>query len=126
MCKYFVPLVLKSELKTIVNISSVGAHLSAHGMSAYQSSKTAVLRLNDFLTVEYGEQGLITFGIQPGVSFAKPTIHLVSLAKELTCVQSVLTELASNIAKELHSRLIDKPELAGDSLVWLTKERREW
>ena len=26
----------------------------------------------------------------------------------------------------MRSALVDKPELAGDSLVWLTKERREW
>lgn len=64
----FIPLLLKSELKTIVMVSSVGAHLTRGGMSAYQISKSAVLRLDSFLMEEYGTQGLLVYGIHPGVS----------------------------------------------------------
>ena len=28
--------------------------------------------------------------------------------------------------EHMHRILIDQPELAGDTLVWLTKEKREW
>jgi NAD(P)-dependent dehydrogenase (short-subunit alcohol dehydrogenase family) len=68
MTKFFLPFVLKSELKTVVMVSSIGAHITIPGASAYQTSKVAVLRLNDFLMAEYGEQGLLAYGIHPGVS----------------------------------------------------------
>ena len=41
-------------------------------------------------------------------------------------IQGVVTELASKMPKALVDTFQDTPELAGDSLVWLTKERREW
>ncbi len=68
MTKFFLPLLLKSDLKTVVVVSSVGAHITMPGMSAYQTTKLAVLRLNDFLMAEYGEKGLLAFGVHPGVS----------------------------------------------------------
>lgn len=68
MSRAFIPLLLKSELKTIVMVSSIGAHLTRPGMSAYQTSKLAVLRLDSFLMEEYGPQGLLVYGIHPGVS----------------------------------------------------------
>ncbi|KIW07309.1 uncharacterized protein PV09_02159 [Verruconis gallopava] len=105
MNRYFLPLVLQSELKTIVNITSIGAHLTMHGASAYQTSKLAVLRLTEFLMEEYGSQGLIAIGAHPG---------------------GVSTELALNMPKYMHSLLNDRPELAGDFLVKLVSERREW
>jgi NAD(P)-dependent dehydrogenase (short-subunit alcohol dehydrogenase family) len=71
----------------------------------YQTAKLAVVRLSEFLNAEYGEQGLLSFSIHPG---------------------GVLTELASNMPKAFHEKLNDTPQLAGDSLVWLTAERREW
>jgi hypothetical protein len=37
-----------------------------------------------------------------------------------------MTELASNMPKEAHYLLIDQPELAADTLVFLTKEKRGW
>jgi len=101
----FLPLMLKSKDKTVIVTSSIGAVTTRAGFSAYQSTKTTVLRLNDFLMAEYGSQGLLAYGIHPG---------------------GVMTKLAQNMPKELHGVLTDKPELAGDSLVWLTKERREW
>lgn len=52
----FLPLVLASELKTIVNTTSIGALLATPGASAYQTSKLAVLRLADHLMAEYGSQ----------------------------------------------------------------------
>ncbi|KAK6379909.1 hypothetical protein LTS17_005983 [Exophiala oligosperma] len=105
MTRSFLPLVLKSKDKTIIVTSSIGALGTRPGLSAYQSTKTTVLRLNDFLMAEYGNQGLLAYGIHPG---------------------GVMTELAQNMPKETHGFLNDKPELAGDSFVWLTKERREW
>lgn len=39
---------------------------------------------------------------------------------------AVATELALRMPDPYHHVLIDTPELAGDTLVWLTAERREW
>lgn len=74
-------------------------------MPSYQTSKLAVLRFGEFINAEYGNQGILCYGIHPG---------------------GVATELAKNMPKEMHGHLTDKPELAADTMVWLTAERREW
>lgn len=101
------PLLLsKSEgLKTILNISSVGALRQRPGASGYQTAKFALLRFSEFLNAEYASQGLISYSAHPG---------------------GVMTELARNMPKETHHMLQDTPELGGETFVWLTSERREW
>lgn len=47
--RYFLPLILRSPLKTILNLSSISAMATSHGASAYQASKMAMLRLTEFL-----------------------------------------------------------------------------
>lgn len=103
--RVFLPLMVKDGMKTILNTSSIGAHLIMPGASGYQVGKLAVLRFGEFVNAEYGKQGIICYGIHPG---------------------GVATELALNMPKEAHAGLVDTPELAGDSIVWLTAERREW
>ena len=63
------------------------------------------MRFSEFLSAEYGGQGLISFAIHPG---------------------GVMTDLASKMPEQMHSKLNDTPELAGDAMVWLTAERRDW
>lgn len=63
--KCCLPLMLKGGEKTIVNISSIGAHGLREGGSGYQTTKMAVLRFTEYLMVEYGEQGLLTFAVHP-------------------------------------------------------------
>lgn len=101
----FLPQVLSSKSKTIINISSIGATFTSSGASGYQTSKLAVLRFTEFLMSDHGDQGLLAYSIHPG---------------------GVKTELAHNLPKELLETLQDEPELAAHTLVWLTKERREW
>jgi NAD(P)-dependent dehydrogenase (short-subunit alcohol dehydrogenase family) len=101
----FLPLLLQGSQKTIVNLSSIGAHITRHGASAYQTSKFAVLRFTEFVANEYADQGIVAFAIHPG---------------------GVQTELALNMPKDMHAMLVDEPRLAGDSVAWLTQERREW
>ncbi|KKY18019.1 putative short chain dehydrogenase reductase [Phaeomoniella chlamydospora] len=66
--KYFLPIMLHhpNSLKTVVNVSSVGAHNIAAGGSGYQSSKLAVCRLTEFIGVEYAEQGVLAYSVHPG------------------------------------------------------------
>ncbi|KAK0665931.1 hypothetical protein QBC41DRAFT_231724 [Cercophora samala] len=100
------PLVLRSKDKTIVNVTSVGALALTPGASAYQPSKLAVLRLGEYLMVEYEGEGLLVYSVHPA---------------------SVATDLAGNMPPEVVKAVCnDTPELAGDGIVYLTSERREW
>ena len=103
----FIPLILaeKDSLKTLVNISSMWALTHWPESSCYQMTKLALVRFSQILMTEYGEQGLLSFSVHPG---------------------STMTELAKPLKQEILQFLIDKPEIGGDTLVWLTAERREW
>ncbi|KAF3902078.1 C-factor [Orbilia brochopaga] len=103
--RYFLPMVLRSSTKTIINVSSNGAHVTSRGASAYQSSKFAVCRLAEFMTNDYWDEGLVAIAVHPG---------------------SVMTELAKGMPEYMHEVLIDTVELPADAMVWLAKERREW
>ncbi|CZT18230.1 related to peroxisomal short-chain alcohol dehydrogenase [Ramularia collo-cygni] len=102
----FIPLLLStaSGLKTIINVSSIGAHYSGPG-SAYKLSKLALLRFGEMIAAEHEREGVVCFGIHPG---------------------AVPTELASNLPENMRHKLQDSPELTGNSLVWLSKEKRAW
>ncbi|KAK8075142.1 hypothetical protein PG997_009805 [Apiospora hydei] len=103
--RYCLPMLLKSELKTNVLVSSYGALCLTPGGAAYQTSKFAVTRLAENMATQYADQGLVCFSLHPG---------------------SVPTELAGNMPKFMHGILVDKPALPAHTLVWLTKERRTW
>lgn len=101
----FLPLLLKGELKTIIGLTSIGAtHLSL-GASAYQTAKLALLRFMEFVNTEYGDKGIVAYCVHPG---------------------AVDTEMGRSLPENMHVFLIDTPELAGDTIVWLASERREW
>lgn len=105
MCRLFIPLLLKSDQKTLINITSIGAHRIMPGASGYQISKLAVLRFTEFLMADYGEQGLLAYAVHPG---------------------AVKTEVGLNMPVYMHAVLKDQPALAADSLVWLSGGRRKW
>lgn len=63
----FIPLMLEAGGdKTFVTVSSVGAHLRSPGLSAYQTSKLAVLRFTEFVGADYGDRGVLAYAIHPG------------------------------------------------------------
>lgn len=62
----FLPLLLKGGDKTIITVSSVGAHCVTPAASAYQISKLAVWRLMQSVAKEYESQGVMAFCIHPG------------------------------------------------------------
>lgn len=105
MCRAFLPILLKGGDKTIVTTTSAGAIVTFDGASAYQTTKTTELRINDFLSQEYGKEGLLAYAIHPG---------------------GVKTELASTLPEWMLPYIKDEPDLPGDTIVWLTKERRLW
>lgn len=62
--KAFIPLLLKGEHKTIINMSSITAQLSGGWGSAYQTSKLAVNRITEHTFAEYKEEGLVSYNDQ--------------------------------------------------------------
>ncbi|KAI2783421.1 NAD(P)-binding protein [Daldinia loculata] len=102
----FLPLLLEGSNKTIVTLSSVGAHLVVPGLSAYQPSKLAVLRLSEFISAEYGDKGIVAYCIHPG---------------------NIPTDMVAGVlGPEIMGAFVETPELSADSLVYLTSERRDW
>lgn len=94
-------------LKTIVNLTSIGAHLLSPHLSAYQSTKFAVLRLTEIICAGYEAQGILSYSIHPG---------------------AVLTDMADQMIEgdDWSHIFNDTPELAADAIVYYTKERRDW
>ncbi|KAI1386833.1 NAD(P)-binding protein [Hypoxylon trugodes] len=105
----FVPLMLKGGNKTIVTVSSVGAHLKIPGLNAYQISKMAVLRLSEFIVEEYGDKGVLAYCIHPG------NIVTELLAGGLDSLDPIYRPVFTETA-----------ELSADSLVYLTSQKRDW
>jgi NAD(P)-dependent dehydrogenase (short-subunit alcohol dehydrogenase family) len=105
--KAFLPLLLANNdsLKTCINMSSIGAQMVVPGASAYQTTKFALLRLTEFLNVEYSKQGLIAYCMHPG---------------------AVKTELSWKMPDFVKGNLIDTPELMAHTVVFLTQQKREW
>jgi NAD(P)-dependent dehydrogenase (short-subunit alcohol dehydrogenase family) len=109
-CHTFLPLLLASEggLKTIVNVSSVGAHVVMPTLSAYQTSKLALVRMSEFIAKEYAEQGIICVSIHPG-----------NIVTDILGLEGVPDELKHIFA--------ETPELPADTIVWMAAgERKEW
>ncbi|KAK0621061.1 Short chain dehydrogenase andI [Lasiodiplodia hormozganensis] len=95
-----------TSLKTFLILSSIGAHNQLVGGSAYRSAKLALLRFAEHIAFEEQRRGLQVISIHPG---------------------GVPTELAWGMGEELGRQvLVDTPELAADTIVWLTRERRVW
>jgi NAD(P)-dependent dehydrogenase (short-subunit alcohol dehydrogenase family) len=102
----FLPLILQSTDKTVLVISSVGAHHTMPGGSGYETTKLAVLKINNYLMAEYGspqDGGLLAYAVAPG---------------------GVKTDMAKHF--ERHDLLTDSPRMVADTIVFLTRERREW
>ena len=98
-------LMLKGGDKQIVMLASIGAFMPTSGGSGYQISKLALLRYTDYLNIEYGAQGVVAYGLHPG---------------------AIPTDIGLTMPRFLHAKLIDKPELAADTMVFLVSEKREW
>jgi NAD(P)-dependent dehydrogenase (short-subunit alcohol dehydrogenase family) len=106
MARVFLPsLLLSNESKTMLNLSSSGALSARPAGASYRSSKLAIMRWTESLQLEYGEEGLLTFCVNPG---------------------SIRTQLSASIGEKARAGLRDEPSMAGDTIVWLASQRREW
>ncbi|KAI5362224.1 Putative short-chain dehydrogenase/reductase SDR, NAD(P)-binding domain superfamily [Septoria linicola] len=88
-----------------VNVSSSGALSVRAGSASYWTSKLAVLRCTEALNLEHSEQGLLAFCVNPG---------------------AIKPQMTVNEPEAIRVKLPHKPEIAGDTIVWLASQRREW
>ncbi|KAJ5670582.1 Glucose/ribitol dehydrogenase [Penicillium maclennaniae] len=93
---YLLPLVLKSDTKVVINITSHGASFLTQGGSSYCASKLAVGRLTEFLASDYRDQNLIAISVHPGV---------------------VKTDMRYGLPEALRDALIDDASLPADTIV---------
>ncbi|KAJ6594260.1 short-chain dehydrogenase/reductase-like protein SDR [Mycena capillaripes] len=95
--------------RMIVNLVSASIHLPTFKSTAYTLSKLALLRMSEMLHLQYGDapHNITVIGFHPGF---------------------VPTDLTRNLLpKDVQQHvLVDSPELAADSLVWLAQEPRPW
>ncbi len=64
-----------------------------------------MLRFTEFVNAEYGPKGAIAFAMNRGY-----------------CARI----LALAVRDARHAVLVDSPEMAADTIAWLTEQRREW
>ncbi|KIJ46658.1 hypothetical protein M422DRAFT_226623 [Sphaerobolus stellatus SS14] len=90
--------------RTIINLTSCIIHMQTPLSTAYSLSKLALFRMSELLNLEFQQKkyDIVVLAVHPG---------------------NIVTELTSNVPRE---RLPDSTELAAASLVWLSKEYRDW
>lgn len=91
----FLPLLLKGGDKQIVNLSSIGAHATWRGASAYETSKLAILRFTEFIMSEYGEKGVLAFAVHPGGVMTEMGARMPSYTHSSQLVEILTTHSAS-------------------------------
>jgi NAD(P)-dependent dehydrogenase (short-subunit alcohol dehydrogenase family) len=65
-CRAFVPGMMGTGYGRIINLTSIMAHISLPGRTAYSSAKAALLGLTRALALELADQGITVNGISPG------------------------------------------------------------
>ncbi|KAE8148524.1 hypothetical protein BDV25DRAFT_168385 [Aspergillus avenaceus] len=105
-----IPLLLKgdSAARYVISVTSVAAHLYNPTLSAYEIAKLGLWKFTQLVNVEYAAKGITAFAIHPG---------------------NVPTDIIGgpeNLPEHHKPIFIETPELAGDSLAFLTAEKRDW
>lgn len=129
MTRSFLPLLLKGSGKTILNVSSGGAHVVFPGASAYQTTKLAILRLSEFTNGDYGEQGIVAFSMHPGGVRTELAGGMPQHMRDSKPNHSIRFLPTGDVVAEVGYHavlLIDTPELGANTIVYLTHERQEW
>lgn len=65
-CRAFVPGMMGTGYGRIINLTSIMAHISLPGRTAYSSAKSALLGLTRSLALELAAEGITVNGISPG------------------------------------------------------------
>jgi len=96
MLKAFLPLLVETAKKQstvvdVLNTTTIAAHLTMPGGSAYMGSKFALMRLSEFVASEYADKGVNCVSLHPGgvdTGIAKDLGPLVQAGKPLRGMSS--------------------------------------
>eukprot|EP01113_Clastostelium_recurvatum_P050037 TRINITY_DN9384_c1_g1_i1.p1 TRINITY_DN9384_c1_g1~~TRINITY_DN9384_c1_g1_i1.p1 ORF type:complete len:295 (+),score=28.53 TRINITY_DN9384_c1_g1_i1:20-904(+) len=110
MARAFLPLLLAAPFGggTMINLSSSGALSVRSGSSSYRTSKLAVMRWTEALSFEHHHEeadGLFALSVNPG---------------------AIKTHMTINEPEKIRNALPHKPDIAGDTIVWLAATRLSW
>jgi NAD(P)-dependent dehydrogenase (short-subunit alcohol dehydrogenase family) len=107
MIKHLLPLLQampKDSSKSIINISSLGSHIS--GPLGYSISALATNRLSQRVAESHGHEGIFCAAVHPGA-----------------VVPEIMPEGAPDAFRDFAT---EDPGLCGAFLIWLVKQRRDW
>lgn len=122
--KQLIPLMLNPQSvgKTITNVSSLAAFMTADNPIAYGISKVALNRLTQHVGESYADEGLVCLALHPGGVMspgAQPLPESVKASEWRYC-GTMWWLLTPNLVMK------DDIDLCGAVCVWLSKERRMW
>jgi NAD(P)-dependent dehydrogenase (short-subunit alcohol dehydrogenase family) len=100
MCKYALPHMVRTGGGSIVNMASVGGMRGSTALTAYGTTKAAVIGFTRFVAAQHGKQGVRCNAIAPGVIQTQQLLDAVpDLPKQaLATVASPRVGLPSDIA----------------------------
>jgi NAD(P)-dependent dehydrogenase (short-subunit alcohol dehydrogenase family) len=125
MLKFLLPLMVETAKNhnvtvDVINTTSGSAHFILPGASAYSGSKFALMRLSEFVVVEYGDQGVNCLSLHPG---GVPTQIVQGLGP---WVQAGTFYVIYSLIILISPAMTDTPDLCGGFVTWHTKGQRAW
>ncbi|CAG8888091.1 unnamed protein product [Penicillium egyptiacum] len=81
VARALLPLLLKGTEKTIVNVISARSPLLQFTSGTHDLSELAMMHLSEGLMLDYGNEGLLAYSLQPGHQGAKDMQQSVNLSK---------------------------------------------
>ena len=111
LCRTFVPLMKARGYGRIINMTSMMAHVSLPGRTAYSASKTALLGFTRALALELAADGITVNGISPGVC-----------ATEMNLPLTQNPELAHQFLARIPVNRWGKPEEIGQLAIYICSE----
>ncbi len=100
-CRYAVPMLGRKKAGRIINMASIAAMHGSVGLSAYASSKAAIVGLSKVLARELASSGVCVNVVAPGLvesdmtdSLADPQVHARSLALQPVARMGKPSEIA--------------------------------
>jgi NAD(P)-dependent dehydrogenase (short-subunit alcohol dehydrogenase family) len=122
-CRQAVPDMLSTGFGRIVNVASIAGLRGAAYISAYVSSKHAVIGLTRALALEYASRGITVNAVCPG--FVDTDIVKSAVANIVSKTgRSEAEALAALVASNPQRRLIEPREVA-DTVMWLCRPGSE-
>jgi len=109
-CRQIVPGMITRKNGRIINVASVGGCLALQDLSAYVTSKTALIRFSEQLALELEPYGLGVFSIHPGAvrtAMVEEARHIVPVVQQTLDANEVKPDVAADLVLFLASGKAD-------------------